>query len=876
VLLRRVRVIENAGDTSARTPVARTLTRATDAYVGEPRPVTPPPPPPARSEFQQLLEAYTPAWAKQQEESVEDMPSFVLARRAAPASPGTTARGDTSARPHTVAAPRTDGARATLAESRRHVLAQRLSERPAAPATRPSPAKAPEQGPDGRPDGSPPPAAPAPAADGHAPAPPASSGLAAVAGESGPPVAEAASTPPGWAAEWSMRQTRNQRNGEGAAPAGRRGRAITEGREPRTAAALRTPRSGETGTASSLPQDSGEPAEGDTAVPDALDSPEGADGRVVDPRASDASAPRASTNARPSRAEPGAADTTSADPAGSSPHQETGTAAPAPGLASGSAGRPGAAEGPVLASGSVPVRAVRAVGADGGVPTSGFVSVPAGREAGAGGGVPAPGTAAPGGPPVLGDWASDSGERAPAWTAPAPAGTASAPDRAPADESGSFGPPSTGPRTGVAVRGRATEAVAPTGSTVGTTAAVPAVVRGSDAVRPPSPALSAPPVRNTRSELVHRAQGSAADVLSPAFGRGRGDEREALTAAASLGAAVPGTTGTAMAVGAVSGTTTVSAAEIGTPRGTPMATAPVAAAVGPVGPVAVEHRPAAARMRPLRLVHSVPRASSPVPARASGPADADGRAADGQAADGQAARRAAAFLVAVPQYIPSLHAVGALDGIAEVADAQASARRPGALVRQVVDRVMGAVVGGEEWAGAQPSEPFTGAAPHARTRARSRWSAVADGGLHHVRLPDGQPAGPPREAGWMPGPEAVFSPAFGAEETEMPVLEDAVAADMPMFTESWGTPDPGESPPPAEYGFPPPGNPVFPPTAEADPRRLGSTVPAPLDGWQIISLMDNPAFLDWLANRVYERVIDHVRRELVTERERQGLLTPRM
>ncbi|WP_237533136.1 hypothetical protein [Streptomyces sp. SID685] len=230
----------------------------------------------------------------------------------------------------------------------------------------------------------------------------------------------------------------------------------------------------------------------------------------------------------------------------------------------------------------------------------------------------------------------------------------------------------------------------------------------------------------------------------------------------------------------------------------------------------------------------------------------------------------------MPQYIPSLHAVGALDGIAEVADAQASARRPGALVRQVVDRVMGAVVGGEEWAGAQPSEPFTGAAPHARTRARSRWSAVADGGLHHVRLPDGQPAGPPREAGWMPGPEAVFSPAFGAEETEMPVLEDAVAADMPMFTESWGTPDPGESPPPAEYGFPPPGNPVFPPTAEADPRRLGSTVPAPLDGWQIISLMDNPAFLDWLANRVYERVIDHVRRELVTERERQGLLTPRM
>ncbi|WP_431774025.1 hypothetical protein [Streptomyces cucumeris] len=38
--------------------------------------------------------------------------------------------------------------------------------------------------------------------------------------------------------------------------------------------------------------------------------------------------------------------------------------------------------------------------------------------------------------------------------------------------------------------------------------------------------------------------------------------------------------------------------------------------------------------------------------------------------------------------------------------------------------------------------------------------------------------------------------------------------------------------------------------------------------------LDNPAHLDALADRLYERVITHVRRELVVERERHGLLTP--
>lgn len=39
--------------------------------------------------------------------------------------------------------------------------------------------------------------------------------------------------------------------------------------------------------------------------------------------------------------------------------------------------------------------------------------------------------------------------------------------------------------------------------------------------------------------------------------------------------------------------------------------------------------------------------------------------------------------------------------------------------------------------------------------------------------------------------------------------------------------------------------------------------------------MDDPAFLDALAGRLHERVLARIRRELIVDRERSGLLIPR-
>ncbi|MFD5110367.1 hypothetical protein [Streptomyces cinereoruber] len=43
---------------------------------------------------------------------------------------------------------------------------------------------------------------------------------------------------------------------------------------------------------------------------------------------------------------------------------------------------------------------------------------------------------------------------------------------------------------------------------------------------------------------------------------------------------------------------------------------------------------------------------------------------------------------------------------------------------------------------------------------------------------------------------------------------------------------------------------------------------------RIYTRFDDPAVLDALAARLYDRILAHVRQELVVERERHGLLAP--
>ncbi|MFJ7063077.1 hypothetical protein ACIQVA_36345 [Streptomyces microflavus] len=89
VAARRIPAVP-AADTPATEPPA--LTRATDEHVGEPRPATAPPVV-ARSAFDVSLDAFRPAWLLERMATADDdLPSFVQARRAGAAPPPAVAR----------------------------------------------------------------------------------------------------------------------------------------------------------------------------------------------------------------------------------------------------------------------------------------------------------------------------------------------------------------------------------------------------------------------------------------------------------------------------------------------------------------------------------------------------------------------------------------------------------------------------------------------------------------------------------------------------------------------------------------------------------------------------------------------------------------
>ncbi|RYJ19987.1 translation initiation factor 2 [Streptomyces sp. L-9-10] len=140
-------------------------------------------------------------------------------------------------------------------------------------------------------------------------------------------------------------------------------------------------------------------------------------------------------------------------------------------------------------------------------------------------------------------------------------------------------------------------------------------------------------------------------------------------------------------------------------------------------------------------------------------------------------------------------------------------------------------------------------------------------GLHHVRRPvhgDGTPGGPDR------APVATAVEGGGADVPPMPpppspepfpsAYPGASAPSFPPFSGGPGGSGPGDG---GSWGLPPGG------TGGQSPGDASAL------HWNVLSALDHPAVLDALAHRLHDRILTHVRRELVVERERQGVLSPR-
>ncbi len=122
---------------------------------------------------------------------------------------------------------------------------------------------------------------------------------------------------------------------------------------------------------------------------------------------------------------------------------------------------------------------------------------------------------------------------------------------------------------------------------------------------------------------------------------------------------------------------------------------------------------------------------------------------------------------------------------------------------------------------------------------------------------------------------AFEAPAQGASPDVPPIPSSAVDTGTSPGTPS-GSPSLGPLPADGRGGRAPDtgGAPPSPVSSQesGEWHRVRETL-AVLSRRRLVDL-DNPAHLDALADRLYERVITHVRRELVVERERHGLLTP--
>ncbi|MEU9704467.1 hypothetical protein [Streptomyces sp. NPDC047981] len=275
----------------------------------------------------------------------------------------------------------------------------------------------------------------------------------------------------------------------------------------------------------------------------------------------------------------------------------------------------------------------------------------------------------------------------------------------------------------------------------------------------------------------------------------------------------------------------------------------------------------------LRLVHSVPSISDAAPQ---------------SSADGS--RRTAGALFAVPQYVaPPL--AGATLGSPPSGDTTVTGLGPSAepgvfgedelvSAERMAEVVQLAAVGSE----LAPSAPAAGAAPAGpHERAGLRWFGAVDTHLplHHVSAAVTRPGEGKDEAGspasamtWTPGPPEVSNvlSASGGEAGFDGGTQPG--AGTVSFSAGGG----GDLPPAGfAFGGGPPGGTggrgEGPLDQSAELAALLSALPD--SRLTLAHLLDEPAVLDRLAGRLYDRILAHVRRELVVERERHGLLTPR-
>ncbi|MEU9979187.1 hypothetical protein [Streptomyces sp. NPDC051014] len=982
-----------AADTVAVPP---SFTRATDEYVGEPRPVTPPP---GRSDFDVQLDAYRPAWLVAQMQTGGDLPHYVLARQEnRPKSAGAPAVPDREPVLPLPAPPTAPGSpRASLAESRRRAMAHRTGRRP--DTRRPSLALGDEADTDVRPDTARDSAATAfdppfaqdadfetetgpdtdldvdvdlgsdtdlgpdePGAEGEqrwaddldiesggtpATAPPEPWRNLPATGEESDAAAHpggpdgAVDTSPtaaaGWETEWSRRQAARRdarRNGPprgteqhtqpGASAAGARTAGLAEGefssgQGPDPAAESDAPTEDDTsdgGPAQAVRPVFLDGRDGPSGGGDGLDAsrrlgaPGTADGRPPTSALAPVSRPQAGPElvhrpgARPSPLGPAVPETVPAgdpdverdvEPEGAAAVPRAVTEATALASVTAEAARP---TGEDQSGAAIPLAAPDNGPAGAGptdlttpdrsaTPESAVPSAMAGTRADSDAG-PDEGPDA-----VAVPQAAEDRTGVPV-TADHGVGPAFA--RGTEDQTGA----ADAPATPVLPRVLVTSSRRAPGPEAAWTSLFPVSYRDLP-VRSPRPVEDTPASGESRARLVHRGRGSAASVLLPPGIRASesvfqgaalgGGITDAVTpGVAPLAAVVPGV----LPPGAVAPGVVVPAATAASvtpvPPGTSWAV-PDTAWPGPAtrdgtdADAVTQSSPHLAGVSDgdtvLRLVHS---AASPV----------GGRDADTPAAVRTARPRRA--LYAVPQYVASLFGPPPAAGDSSADPASLTFTGAGQPVPDTDEPEAGMVsaeemalavqraVVGSDLTLAAPAPTWADQASQARARAGARWLGGGEA-LDHVRAqaPDhttteGRTAIEPPH-----GPEASVGEAPPRTPTTISYGETA---------DGYGYGGPGEQAPAVfSAGAGHPGAPFAGAGSYGGPPfgdgAIGSGVPLErtpewaalldmlADREKIYTRFDDPDVLDALAARLYERILAHVRRELVVERERHGLLAPR-
>ncbi|MEW1615891.1 MULTISPECIES: hypothetical protein [unclassified Streptomyces] len=862
VAARRIPAVPAVDTPAAEPPV---LTRATDEHVGEPRPATAPPVV-TRSAFDVSLDAFRPAWLLERMATADDdLPSFVQARRAGATPPPAVARtveadapggplpGPSVAAPgplpHSpwgptaavggVAAPAT----ALPGRRRRHPDGYRRTAA-AAPAEPAAPASFD-------------PAVPA------SPAVPSGSGLPAV------PSPYALATTPGAAASTPLPDESAPDHAVAVAPgtaphpappgtppltplAARRRPAVSEGPAPRAGAPA--PRE-----ADPAPRTGDEPRVTVDGIPPTTPAPDAAPGWEAAwslrhardrqrapgtrtghrPAAPDAVPPSTGRQPREIPSVPGAAG----EEATTSAEEDPAAGDPAPGEA---------VRGQAVPDGG----RLEKTDDDGAVT----------------------GAHRPAGPAVPTVPATPSASATPTASAVSPAPPVPTTPATPAVPAVAPAPVVPLASTGVALLPAGPAAPAgppvPAAPTGGTLPVVP-VVRAAQASRsdggapygphgPVSPSPSAPAVSGTAAEAV----------TAPPRGRGHVTVGGSAAVTAPDGAREHGTAARRAAPPAMVHRTPRSGGGVLMPRTPPAASAEAIGQDGPGGFTdAVSARPETGDGRQTRAAHTFVPPSGP--STATVPTSPGGRE--------PSPRRA---LYVVPQYVASPKAEGGEPG----SEGRADRLRGGAA--QEANRPVGEpLVPAASWKALAPAmavgseltaqDLSSGGSETARTRAADRWFGAPPPALVHAQRTGADGHG--KDTASRSAPRMSWSGEPGTGTVTAPGSPPDVGSDSTGWNPAASWTDAAPPLPGARHGGSGGG-----PGSGSGPY---DDVPVPLDRTQEwadllamladhrrqnpLNHLDDPKLLDALAARLQERVLAHIRRALVVDRERGGLLAPR-